>query len=97
MKVRMMFASAVLFLGAMLGSASAQNNVTCSASGSLNLTGSPTTIKCVGTGGAVLWQLTNYSSTQLVVEYLPTTDYAYPSSPKIRLLRFVSAMRVSAL
>jgi len=74
MKARMMmFASVALFLGVMLGSASAQNNVTCTASGNLALTGQLNTIYCVGASGT-LWAITVYNSSELIVEYVPNHE-----------------------
>jgi hypothetical protein len=72
MKTRILiFVSLALFIGLMAGSAAAQQNTTCTASGDLNLTPPQNAVYCYYNGSA-LWLVTDYSSTQLEVVYVPT-------------------------
>src|SRR5579863_9447324 len=77
MKTRMlMLVSMALFIGLMTGSAAAQQNTTCTASGDLNLAPPLNAVYCYQ-NGTPLWLVTDYSSTQLKVEYVPTGQYQY--------------------
>jgi len=62
MKVRMLtFASLILFLGVMLGSASAQQSITCTASSELDLVPPNNAVACT-LHGDILWLVSHYSS-----------------------------------
>ena len=75
MRARMMiFASTILFLGVMLGTASAQSTITCTVSGTLHLVAPRNVVKCV-TGGVIIWEIADLDSSTLQVTYYSNGDY----------------------